>query len=340
MFRMLVVDVDGTLMGRSGHVTPRVRRAVRAALDAGVLVTLATGRWFRSAQPIAAELGLELPIILHNGALVRDSLTGEVLHQCRLPRALAVEALATIVRFGAQPIVYEGDGLLLAGPAELDRGFAGKYLATKTPVRRVADVAAALGPDDPIQLVVAEDAAVADPLIEELSQGAWRTVTSMSLAVPEARFVEVLAPECSKANAIRHLGERFGITLAETMAIGDNFNDLDMIEAAGLGVAMANAPAGVRARADWVAPHVDDDGLADAIERFLLLGEGAAPQQAGQDQPVDLARRAAGGRREEPVEREQEHDRLAGRPIGSSLDQLVDGATLEIPHARSAERLF
>src|SRR5918994_42698 len=220
MLRMLVVDVDGTLMGRSGHVTPRVRRAVRAALDAGVLVTLATGRWFRSAQPIAAELGLELPIILHNGALVRDSLTGGVLHQCRLPRGLAIEALATIVRSGAQPIVYEGDGLLLAGPAELDRGFAAKYLATKTPVRRAAD------------------AAVADPLIEELSQGAWRTVTSMSLAVPEARFVEVLAPECSKTNAICHLGERFGIGLGETMAVGDNFNDLDMIEAAGLGVAM------------------------------------------------------------------------------------------------------
>src|SRR5687768_6159345 len=212
MFRMLVVDVDGTLMGSSKRVSPRVRAAVRAALDAGVLVTLATGRWFRSAQPIAADLGLELPIILHNGALVRDSLTGEVLHRCYLPRALALEALATIERHGAQPIVYEGDGLLLAGPVELDRGFAGQYLATKSHVRRVPGVAAALGPDDPIQLVVAEDADLADPLVEELSQGPWRTVTSMSLAVPDARFVEVLAPECSKTNAIRHLG----VPLADT----------------------------------------------------------------------------------------------------------------------------
>src|SRR5688500_20348135 len=113
MFRMLVVDVDGTLLGSTKRVTPRVRAAVRAALDAGVLVTLATGRWFRSAQPIAAELGLELPIILHNGALVRDSLTGEVLHQWRLPRALAGGALAAVIRFGGQPEVDAGAGRLV-----------------------------------------------------------------------------------------------------------------------------------------------------------------------------------------------------------------------------------
>ena len=333
---MLVVDVDGTLLGSSRRVTPRVRAALRAAIDAGVQVTLATGRWFRSAQPIANDLGLELPIILHNGALVRDSLTGEVLHRCYLPLALARQALETIGRYGAQAIVYEGDGLLLAGPAALDSEFAGRYLATKSHIRRVPDVAAALGPADPVQIVVTEAAEIADPLVEELSQGPWRTVTSMSLAVPEARFVEVLAPACSKTNAIRHLG----FPLAETMAVGDNFNDLDMIEAAGLGVAMGNAPEAVRARADWVAPHVDDDGLAVAIERFLLLGERPAAQKAREDQPVDLARRASRGDPEELIEGEQEHHRLARRPVGGLLDQLVDRASLEVPHARSAERLF
>jgi Cof subfamily protein (haloacid dehalogenase superfamily) len=336
MFRMLVVDVDGTLLGSTRRVTPRVRAAVRAALDAGVMVTLATGRWFRSAQPIAADLGLELPIILHNGALVRDSLTGEVLHRCYLPRALALEALATVERHGAQPIVYEGDGLLLAGPVESDRGFAGQYLATKSHVRRVPDVAAALGPDDPIQIVVAEDADLADPLVEELLQGPWRTVTSMSLAVPEARFVEVLAPECSKTNAIRHLG----VPLAETMVVGDNFNDLDMIEAAGLGVAMANAPAAVRERAHWVAPHVEEDGLAVAIERFLLLRESPPAKKARQDQPIDLARGPTGRDLEQPVEPEQEDHRFSRGPVGGLLDQVVDRASLEVPHLRSAERLF
>src|SRR5207302_6543674 len=120
---------------------------------------------------------------------------------------------------------------------------------------------------DPIQLAVADTAERADPLVLDLRKGPWRTVTSMSLAVPEARFVEVLSPECSKATAMRHLAHAHGVAPHEVMAVGDNFNDLEMIEAAGLGVAMGNAPVGVRERADIVAPTVAEDGLADVIER-------------------------------------------------------------------------
>jgi hypothetical protein len=287
---MLVVDIDGTLIGPSRRVTPRVKAAVRAALDAGVLVTLATGRWFRSAQPVAADLGLELPIILHNGALVKDSLTGEILDHCHLPLDLAAGALEVIRRHGLQPIVYENafaGEWLLAGPRELDTPSTERYLSSKAQLRRVP-LDALLAEGDPLELVVAEVAEKADPLVAELERGLWRTVTSMSLAAPEARLVEILAPDCSKTNAIRRLGGRFGIGLDEVMVVGDNFNDLDMIEAAGLGVAMANAPARVRERARWVAPHVEADGLALAIERFLLDGPPArgatgpsAPAAAG-----------------------------------------------------------
>jgi Cof subfamily protein (haloacid dehalogenase superfamily) len=272
-FRMLVVDVDGTLVGRDRHVSPRVRAAVRAALAAGALVTLATGRWFRSAQPIAAELGLELPIILHNGALVKESLTGEVLAHCHLPLPMARTAIGLIERHGLQPIVYEnafGGELMVAGPAELDSAATARYLATKEVALRRAPRGRLALLDDPLELVVADTAERADPLLAELSGGPWRTVTSMSTLVPDARFIEILSPDCSKTRAIRALAGRCGVELAEVVAVGDNFNDLDMIEAAGLGIAMGNAPPEVRARADWVAPTVDDDGLAAAIERFVL----------------------------------------------------------------------
>jgi Cof subfamily protein (haloacid dehalogenase superfamily) len=277
MYRMLVVDIDGTLIGASRRVTPRVRNAVRSALASGVLVTLATGRWFHSAQPIAADLGIELPIILHNGALVKDSLTGEILDHCHLPTALALGAIEIICRHGLQPMVYENafaGEWLLTGPADLDTPSAARYLATKERLRRVP-LEELLAEGEPLEVVVTETAERADPLIAELERGRWRTVTSMSLAVPEARFVEILSPRCSKTNAIRHLGGRFGIGLDQVMVVGDNFNDLDMIEAAGLGVAMANAPSAVRSRARWVAPDVEADGLAVAIERFLLGGEPA-----------------------------------------------------------------
>lgn len=272
MYRLLVVDVDGTLIGRDRHVSPRVRAAIRAALDAGALVTLATGRWFHSAQPIAAELELELPIVLHNGALVKDSLTGAVLDHCHLPLGLARAAIETIVRHRLQPIVYENafEGeQILAGPAEHDSETTARYLATKPRLRRLPLAELTLTAD-PLELVVADTAERAKPLLCELAGGPWRTVTSMSTLVPDARFVEVMSPECSKTNAIRRLAAGLGVAMEQVMAVGDNFNDLDMIEAAGLGVAMGNAPPEVRARAAWVAPPVEQDGLAAAIERFVL----------------------------------------------------------------------
>jgi Cof subfamily protein (haloacid dehalogenase superfamily) len=283
-YRMLVADVDGTLMARNGHVAPRVREAVRVALAAGTLVVLATGRWFRSAQPIARELGLDLPIILHNGALVKDLVTGEVLDHCHLPRAMAEEAIGLIGAYGLQPMVYENafEGeRLLAGPAELDSPFTARYLATKTDHLRRVPLDQLRLTADPIQLAVADTAERADPLIADLARGPWQTVTSMTLAVPEARFVEVLSPGCSKAQAMARLAASHGVSLAEVVAVGDNYNDLDMLEAAGLGVAMGNAPEGVRARADVVVPPVEDDGLAVAIERYVLGGSARGRSSLG-----------------------------------------------------------
>src|SRR5205814_4851471 len=178
MYRMLAIDVDGTLIGRDRHVSPRVRAAVRAALGVGALVTLATGRWFRSAQPIAAELGLELPIILRNGALVKDSLTGEVLDHCHLPVAMARAAIGLIERRGLQPIVYEnafGGELMVAGPPELDSPATARYLATKEVALRRAERGELALVDDPLELVVADTAERADPLLVELARGPWRT---------------------------------------------------------------------------------------------------------------------------------------------------------------------
>jgi Cof subfamily protein (haloacid dehalogenase superfamily) len=277
---MIIADIDGTLVGWDRHVSPRVREAVASAMRAGVLVTLATGRWYRSAQPIAAELGLELPMILHNGALVKDSLTGEVLHHSPLPWALAREAARTVRRHGMQPILYEDGGeAIVAGPPEEDSPGAARYLM-KEGVRRVPiDVLELTA--DPLELLVVDTAERVEPLLAELTCDRWRTVTSMSIAVPNDRLVEVLSLECSKTNAVEALARRYGVSFDEIMAVGDNFNDLDMIESAGYGVAMGNAPAAVQARANWVAPRVDEDGLAVAIERALGLPSGRSVPVGG-----------------------------------------------------------
>ncbi len=272
-FRLVVADIDGTLMARQGHISARVRRTIREAVGSGVIFTLATGRWFRSAQPIALELDINVPIVLHNGALIKESVTGDVLDHCHLDRHDALRAIHRIRAHGLQPIIYENafDGeLISSGPAADDSDFTARYLATKTGFIQRVSFDQYLLEHDPLQIAVADTADRADALIVDLADGPWQTVTSMSLAVPEARFVEILHPLCSKGRALAHLARHFGVEMADVIAIGDNFNDLEMIELAGFGIAMGNAPQEVKRRSDWIAPSVEDDGLAVAIERFVL----------------------------------------------------------------------
>src|SRR5579859_7195684 len=96
-YRLIVVDIDGTLLDPSSRVTARTKKAIRAAGQSGCIVTLATGRRFATARPVAEVLGMELPIILHNGALIKDSVTGEILHHEPLPAGAAEEVVEACI---------------------------------------------------------------------------------------------------------------------------------------------------------------------------------------------------------------------------------------------------
>jgi 5-amino-6-(5-phospho-D-ribitylamino)uracil phosphatase len=274
-FRLVVIDIDGTLLRRDGTIGERTREAIRAVHETDVVVTLATGRGFQAARPIAEELAIRVPIILHGGALVKDSATGQILHHCHLPVADARAALAIIGQHGCQPIVYEnafaGEGLL-CGPSELDSRPTARYLERyRARLRRqpLADLDALIV-DDPIQLLVLDRPERVAPLIVDLDSDRWRTVSSVTTVTPGDRLVEVFHPECSKTAAIAHLADLWGFGLANVLAIGDNYNDLDMIQSAGLGVAMGNAPPDVQAVADWITETNQNDGVALSLERFVL----------------------------------------------------------------------
>jgi hypothetical protein len=131
-YRLLALDVDGTLLDSAGVLRPRVRAAVRAVAAAGCTVALATGRRYAAGAEVAAALGLDAPLILHNGAVVRRALSGTVVAQTPLALATARTVAATIVAVGSQVIAFpppaRGDRVL-AGPAELDSELAARYLA-------------------------------------------------------------------------------------------------------------------------------------------------------------------------------------------------------------------
>lgn len=279
---ILALDIDGTVLGPGGILADRTRRAIHAAGAAGWLVTLATGRRWGATRPIADALGLQAPLICFNGALIRDSRSGEILHYNPLPAAVIGPLVRELTGRGLQPVLYEDFNAgerLLTGPVAHDSPQIARWLANINDeygplVTRVTPEALARVPGASRAIVYDEEARVR-PLT---ALAADRALELRALLYEgESRhglMIEFLHPAGTKAVAIGALAARYGLTLAETIAVGDGHNDLEMLAEAGLGVAMGQGSAAVRAAADITIGTHAEDGLAAFIERELLAGTG------------------------------------------------------------------
>jgi hydroxymethylpyrimidine pyrophosphatase-like HAD family hydrolase len=281
---ILALDVVGTLVGPpTWLLTERTKRAVRAAVAAGWLVTIATGRPWNLTKPIADELGLEIALIASNGAEIRDSATGEILLYQPLPEPATAPLVREIVRRGLQPVLHEDIRIgerLLTGPAEFDGEVTGPWLggiAEKWPeavVRLSYDELAEV--EVALRITVYDDAARLDG-IETLAGDLGLETHTFRYPVddhPTAHAAEILHPHGTKAAALRVLAARFGLTMAEVIAVGDGYNDREMLAEAGIGVAMGQAPEDVRDRANLTIGSAAEDGLAAFIEEALVAAEG------------------------------------------------------------------
>lgn len=276
--RLLAVDLDGTLLDSQQHVSARNAAALRAAAAAGATVALATGRRYRFALPVAQALGVECWLIASNGALLRHS-NGAVHGRQYLPRAQAAAVMAALAEFEAQLVVTferQGPGELVMkalGPdeqAEAEtrrRAFAGWLERNREALRFAAPLARCLT-EDPVQLMYggtpAEIAAIGAKLAGAATSG---EITCHRTVYParQLAILDVLAAGVSKGAALARLAAELGVARAAVMAVGDNYNDLEMLEFAGVAAVVGNAHAELR-RAGWlVAADHDHDGVADAL---------------------------------------------------------------------------
>lgn len=283
MIRLVAVDVDGTLLDSRQRVSERNTRALRAAAGQA-LIALATGRRYRFALPIADTLEIDCYVIASNGALVRRR-EGEVRHRHYLPKQRAEEVMATLAAYEAQLVVtFER-----AGPGELvmkalpggdsggavdgpRRAFAGWLERNREALSFEPRLAACLT-EDPVQLMYggtpAEIAAMGAVLA---AQPVFAHVTCMRTIYParELGILDILDQGVSKGAALAKLAAELGIAPAQVLAIGDNYNDLEMLEFAGTAAVMGNAHEEMR-RPGWmlVADH-DHDGVAEALARAGL----------------------------------------------------------------------
>ena len=262
-YRLLVVDLDGTVRSRALGIPPGVRGAVAAAQARGVRVCVATGRMWRSAEPWVRTLGADPPVILYNGGQVLDFATGHTLYERLLPREAARAALALARRDpDVQPHLYLHDRVYV----ERRHPLTDAYAADDGLTYDVVPSLDALLSDDPHKLLV-----IGAPERVEALQRAVRAARLPAHDVQsEPVYLEILPPGVSKGTALAAMLDALGVAAAETIAVGDNWNDVEMIAAAGLGVAMRQAPEGVRARADYVCGTAEEEGVRDVIERFVL----------------------------------------------------------------------
>lgn len=274
-YRLLMLDIDGTLLDEQGEITPRTRRAVQAAVAAGVLVTLATARRYFSAALFAADLELNAPLTTYDGALIREYPSGEIWHTDLLPASLGQAAADAIARHGLQPVAQQmlPDGeRMLSGPASADTPWVATYFnvfSAQLERRPLNELCA--GDRDPLRVVAFGPVEQLEAIAAEL-----RPLPCQLYLNPRGSYnsaeLSIMSPTVSKGNALSVLSSRLKLSVGETMAIGDSFNDLSMLSQAGLGIAMGQAPPEVRAAARALTLPNNADGVAIAIERYLLNG--------------------------------------------------------------------
>lgn len=282
---LLALDLDGTLLDSRGNISERNRLAIENAREQGVHVALVTGRRFRDSRPVALELGLDVPLISHNGALTKHAATLQTVSVLPLPLAAAHEALQIGRRAGADALLsddHEGLGVLIYDHLRVDNSAAQKYVSWARrihgdeegddAVQQVASLEEYMD-HEPIHLAFSGGCEEMDQLEEILKAELGSTVKILGTKYPEQDFtlLDVVNPAASKGAGVAAAAAELGVSQEEIMAIGDNYNDLEMLLFAGTGVVMANAPLSLREIAGLHPTASNrEDGVALAIEQFIL----------------------------------------------------------------------
>lgn len=259
---VLACDLDWTLIWEDGVLRPRTRAALERVRGAGIHVIVVTGRMFRSVRPYLEEAGLEDPVVCYQGAVVAEPSTGRFLRHVPIPLELAREVTSVLERDGFHVNCYVDDELYVGRVTPEAERYA---TFQNLPMHAVGNLVTWLS-EPPTKLVVIDDPVVLDGLEVRL-KARFEERLYVSKSLPH--FLELASPEVTKATGLAFVAEHLGFTAERTVALGDGENDVELLQWAGYGVAVANAHERVLAVADWVCPPAAEEGVAQVIEAFL-----------------------------------------------------------------------
>lgn len=272
MIELVVCDLDGTLLRPDLTVTLRVRQAIAATRARGVPVLVASGRMYRSVEPWARELDLDGPLICYQGAYIREPRGGPLLRHRPLRASVAREAVAWTRQRGLDPHANVDDELVMS---EDDRNAADYERSSGIEARFVPDLAAQMRRPPTKILAVGPEGRPEALLAEARAAFAGRAQVTVS----HPAYLEFNAPGVTKGQAVGWVARRLGVPLSRVLAVGDQYNDLEMLARVGHGVAMGQAPEAVRRASRYVTASISEDGAALALEA-LVLERGELPEHA------------------------------------------------------------
>lgn len=298
--RLVAIDVDGTLLPSFTHaISSRTGKALKAAQDAGITVAIATGRRTNYTAPLLEGLGLraDTPLITSNGAVTR-TLGGEAVDRCHMDAKVSRGICGLLRPYGSLVFTFDkpGRGELVLEDLELAHSRISLWVeANRKSIEVVKPLEKALPDgDDPIQGMVTgsiEKMKEAEKTLRASDLHRYCECVRTEYPARDLSILDLLPPGVSKGWALQRLAKRLGIERAEVMAIGDNWNDLDMLEWAGQAIVMGNAAPELRTHAKtrgWKqAPPNDEDGVAVVLEREIAR-QAAAQESSSETLGITL----------------------------------------------------
>lgn len=264
---MIAIDLDNTLLTSEKKIDNYTADLIMKADKAGKKVILATGRMYEAAVPFLEELGLDTPLITYNGALVKDK-NREVIQENLIPNELTKEVVEFAEDYGIH-IQYFSEG-------NYYYRWRNKYAREYGEIIGIAGVETRVKLQNYIEnpalkLLVIEDEEKRREYFKSELNKYYKQRLSISSSM--ATYIEITASNVNKGRALAGLADKYNILPEEIIAVGDGYNDLPMLEMAGLGVAMENAPEEVRANADRITQSNDEQGVAKVLEYLLSCND-------------------------------------------------------------------
>ena len=264
-YRLCAIDLDDTLLGPDHAVSARNSAAVRAAVAKGVIVVIASGRMHEATLRFVEQMGLETPIISYNGAMVKNPHTGEVWLHERIAGEVAAQVMDYVCAANLQLNYYLDDHFYSAAYTSWAKLY---HDRTQAPIEILPALYDTLRGSSPTKMIIVDSKERTDSLLLPFQN---RFGSGLYVTKSNDEYLEMMPPQANKGTALALVAAKFGITAAQTIAFGDSYNDIPMLDWAGLSIAVGNAKPETKAAADRTIETNAEDGVGMALEQIFQL---------------------------------------------------------------------